>query len=357
MAAMCIAATCSTRESQVHPINMERNKFGEFQNLMLQLIEDEERFKTYYRMTKREFYHVLSLVGTKIEKQCTQFEKSIPAEIRLAVYLRYSTIGEIVKECCEAIWEILQPIYIPESKGDQWREIANDFHKKWKYPSCIGALDGKHIQIKCPANTGSLFYNYNGTYSIVLLALVDANYKFILVRVGAFGKSSDEDTFKRSNMGQLPYVIVADEAFPLKPYLMRPYSRTAIISDHEKMYNYRHSRARRIVENAFGILAGRWRVFLTTIQTNPETVDKIVLAATCLHNMLRNNTNSISSSFEEHFRIDNTQIQGIANLEPIRRNCVREAVAIRDSYKNYFISRDGSASCPWQWDSIRRGRV
>jgi hypothetical protein len=85
-----------------------------------------------------------------------------------------------------------------------------------------------------------------------------------------------------------PYVIVADEAFALKPYLMRPYSKNSVVSDEEKVYNYRHSRVRRTVENAFGILAGRWRVFLNPTETQPGTVDHAVLAAFCLHYMLRN---------------------------------------------------------------------
>nr|CAH7755884.1 unnamed protein product [Callosobruchus chinensis] len=301
---------------------------------MPQLIEDEERFKWYFRMTKTEFYYLLSLVGPKIEKRSTQLRESIPSEIRLAVCLRYlatgsscrslgfsyrigfSTVGAIVRECCEEIWKTLQPIYMTEPNEGQWEQVAKDFEDKWNYPHCIGALDGKHVQIRCPAGAGSLYYNYKGTYSIVLMALVDANYKFTLVDVGAYGRSSDGGTFERSGMGkkfesnkysiprdteippameQFPYVIVADEAFPLKTYLMRPYSKAAITSDEEKIYNYRHSRARRVVENAFGILVGRWRIFLKPIETRPETADIIVLAATCLHNMLRNTATSIAS--------------------------------------------------------------
>ncbi|XP_053990437.1 uncharacterized protein LOC128882733 [Hylaeus volcanicus] len=282
----------------------------------------------------------------------------------------YSTIGEIIKECCDAIWETLQPIYMPKSNEEQWIKIAKAFSEKWNYPNCVGALDGKHVHLKCPAKSGSLFYNYKGSYSIVLLALVDANYKFILVDVGAHGKSSDGGTYERSDMckkfvnneygipqsEQLPHVIVADEAFPLKPYLMRLYSRAAIVSDEEKIYNYRHSRARRTVESAFGILAGRWRVFLKPIATNLQTADKIILAAICLHNMLRNTASSISP-FEEKIIINNEVIQGVANLGLIRRNYIREAVAIRDKFKKYFVSPNGSASCPWEWDSIRKGRI
>nr|CAH7726027.1 unnamed protein product [Callosobruchus chinensis] len=80
---------------------------------------------------------------------------------------------------------VLQHIYMTEPNEGPWEQIAKDFEDKWNYPHCIGALEGKHVQIRCPAGAGSLYYNYTGTYSIVLMALVDANYKFTLVDVGA----------------------------------------------------------------------------------------------------------------------------------------------------------------------------
>lgn len=87
-------------------------------------------------------------------------------------------------------------------------------------------------------------------------------------------------------MLQLPddAVMLGDEAFPLKTYLMKPYARRNMLSKKEKIYNYRHCRARRIVENCFGILANRFRVFRRPIPLAPETVVKLVKAACSLHN-------------------------------------------------------------------------
>jgi hypothetical protein len=75
---------------------------------------------------------------------------------------------------------------MPEKMEDIWVNIANDFYRRMQFPNCVGAVDGKHIQIKMPTGSGSLFYNYKHFFSILLLALVDTNYCFIAVDVGTF---------------------------------------------------------------------------------------------------------------------------------------------------------------------------
>lgn len=84
----------------------------------------------------------------------------------------------------------------------------------------------------------------------------------------------------------IPYFIVGDDAFPLRPWLMKPFGSRSL-SKQERIFNYRLSRARRVVENAFGILAARWRCLLSTMQQEPHRVKSIVMAAVCLHNLLR----------------------------------------------------------------------
>ena len=168
-------------------------------------------------------------------------------------------------------------------------------------------MDGKHVLIKQPKNSGSCFFNYKGTYSVVLLAFVDSNYKFIYADVGCNGRISDGGVFRNlslckaitdnllnipdprkidDNQTVLPYVVVADDAFPLKKNIMKPYPFRGL-SLEKRIFNYRLSRARRIVENAFGILTNQFRLFLSPIWLSPENVEKIILASCTLYNFLR----------------------------------------------------------------------
>uniref|UniRef100_A0A1X7V873 DDE Tnp4 domain-containing protein n=1 Tax=Amphimedon queenslandica TaxID=400682 RepID=A0A1X7V873_AMPQE len=140
----------------------------------------------------------------------------------------------------------------------------------WNFPHCIGAVDGKHINIQAPANAGSEYYNYKGTHSLVLLAVCDAQYRFTLVDIGEAGRQSDG----------------GDEVFPLKCNMLRPYPGRYLPED-KAIYNYRLSRARRVIENTFGILASRWRIFRQPIIAQPHRVEVYTKACIALHNYLQ----------------------------------------------------------------------
>lgn len=86
---------------------------------------------------------------------------------------------------------------------------------------------------------------------------------------------------------EFPYVFIGDQAFPLLKKFLRPYSKTACRDSREKRtFNYRHSRARNVVENAFGILATIWRIYRRPIACRLDTMDEIVKATCVLHNYL-----------------------------------------------------------------------
>lgn len=91
---------------------------------------------------------------------------------------------------------------MPVPQESDWREIAEGFSTKWAFPHCLGAIDGKHDTIKAPADSGSLYYNNKGQFSIARLAVVDANYLFRVVDIGAYGKSSDGGSLSACAFGR-----------------------------------------------------------------------------------------------------------------------------------------------------------
>lgn len=66
----------------------------------------------------------------------------------------------------------MQPIYIPTPDENTWKEAEIGYREIWKFPNCVGSIDGKHVAIKCPPNSGSEYFCYKNFYSIVLLAIV-----------------------------------------------------------------------------------------------------------------------------------------------------------------------------------------
>jgi hypothetical protein len=111
-------------------------------------------------------------------------------------------VQNIVVDVCNAIIQELLEGYMPIPTTEKWCEIADAFWNTWNFPNCVGAIDGKHVVITAPANSGSLYFNYKKTFSIVLMALVDANYNFIAVDIGAYGKNSDGGIFANSKLGK-----------------------------------------------------------------------------------------------------------------------------------------------------------
>ena len=204
---------------------------------------------------------------------------------------------------CRAILEEFQQEYlICPTDTEEWQKIEDKFRNRWNVPHAVGALDGKHIAMKNPKNSCSEYFNYKGYFSLILLALVNAEYKFLWVNVGVSGSLSDAQIFNCSKLRRkienstlglpppesltpggpsLQYFLLGDDAFALMPWLLKPYSRRQLTRE-ERLANYRINRGRRVIENAFGILVGKFRVLLATIGQKPKVVRDIVLTCVVL---------------------------------------------------------------------------
>ena len=142
--------------------------------------------------------------------------------------------------------------------------------------------------------------------------------------------------------GFLPHCFVADEAFPRRADIMRPYPRALRqhrLSEAEQVFNYRLSHARCIVENAFGILAQRFRIFNRRIPLKPKNADKVVKACCMLHNYLMENKDTPTmynrlNPDQEPYLQDDRAILAFEHLHGYRS--ADEVIALRNLFKTYF---------------------
>ena len=104
------------------------------------------------------------------------------ASLSLCYRMGRSTISGIIAQTYQAIWKNLQPIYMKPPEKDDFYAIARDSYEIWNFPHCIGAIDGKHCRIQCPANSGSDFNNFHEFHSIVLMAVDRCSLQIYLCR-------------------------------------------------------------------------------------------------------------------------------------------------------------------------------
>ncbi|KAM7300574.1 uncharacterized protein ISCGN_016185 [Ixodes scapularis] len=317
-----------------------------------------------------------------------------------------STACRVVSDVCDALWDILQPVYLtcPQT-ADEWLRVAADFEERWNFPHSLGAIDGKHVTVECPPKSGSLDRNYKGTFSKSMLAVSDAHYRFLYVELGHHGSESDGGIFSRCKLqerllqgqmgmpqdqnvgieGPLPY-IVGDEAFPLKTYMMRPFSRKALQKDpapppgadpdaaaaarkaevrEQRIFNYRLSRARRVVETAFGILAQKWRILRRPFRANDQNINRIIAACVALHNFMLKQSAVSAASYcpvgladsedwegrvkDGSWRSDKPKGGALAATPPVGCNPNQYARTMRSKLSHHFLN---AGAVTWQDDRI-----
>ncbi|XP_046144675.1 protein ANTAGONIST OF LIKE HETEROCHROMATIN PROTEIN 1-like [Osmia bicornis bicornis] len=287
-------------------------------NLLSDLqLETGGHFKNFVRMSSEDFEFLINAIGPKIQKNDTRFRKAVTAKERLAITLRFLATGDsytglqnlfkvskqlistIVPEVCQALVEILKEHVKMPSTPNGWLAISQKFEDLWNFPHCIGSMGEKHVVLQAPSNNGSEFYNSKSQFNIVLFALVDAEYNFMYVDVGCQGRISDGGDLKNCDLSkkihtntlglpeksvlpnrtkEIPYVFLGDETFALSENLMKPFFSGAYNKKSaERIFNYRLSRARRVLENVFGISSAVFRVLRKPMLLEPKKVQLIGL--------------------------------------------------------------------------------
>ena len=225
------------------------------------------------------------------------------------VGLAESTVCQIVVQVCKAIveelWSEAVACHFPKSDED-FKEKLLDMDAEWQFPYAFSGTDDSHLPIKCP-NGGqeamTQYYNFKNFYWVVLLALVDTQYRFIWPSLGAPGNTHDSTYFQSTSLWdeinvdkvlpdkncvvdgvETPPVILGDGASPLRSWIMKPHG-DAVLTPEKAHSNYRLSRARMIAECAFGKLKRRFRVLFRKCENKKKTVKIMGHACIVLHNL------------------------------------------------------------------------
>ena len=330
----------------------------------------EREWKQNFRVNRATFQFLCRELQPHLEKS-DAVRTPLPLEQRVAICLwrlgtnvEYRTISHLfgvgistvcvaVHDVSRAIVESLAAQYISIPTGEGLRRIVNGFSSKWGFPQCIGAIDGSHIPIIAPSENPLDYYNRKGYHSVILQALVDHEYRFLDVYVGWPGSVHDARVLANSTLyrncesGMLPHwprtignttvplLILGDPAYPLKSWLMKPFSDTGLTARQRK-FNYQLSRARVVVENAFGRLKGRWRSLMKRNDNNIKFVPKLVTACCVLHNLCEQYGDACEEEWIVHpSGIDDTA--QVPSATPSVSLSTSSATRIREALCDFFF--------------------
>lgn len=295
----------------------------------------DSRFKKTLRISRGTFLHILTYIRDRLIRENIN-EEPISPEERLAICLYrlgrgdyYHTISQMsglgIATICNIVAEVSRALvsclwatkvtrHLPTTEEMFFNKMV-DMEEFWQFPCCWAAVDGCHIPIKCPPGgmeSNKEYHNFKNFYSIVLMAFVDARYRFIWASCGFPGNSHDAVILQSTDLWQqmkqgnfipeigkevhgrtVPPLVLGDSAFPFQRWLMKPYTN-AVLTPKQRYFNYRLSRARMVTEGAYGQLKGRWRVLLRKCESSAHEVKMATLACIVLHNVCIEQGDAIS---------------------------------------------------------------
>ncbi|XP_025267615.1 protein ALP1-like [Camponotus floridanus] len=208
-------------------------------------------------------------------------------------------------------------------------------------PGIIGAIDGTHIAIKAPQHNFVDYYNRNNYHSVILQAVCNDRKEFIDVFAGIVGRVHDARVFRQSPLfalltGNDPPIhenqhLLGDNAYPLLPFLMKPYRDNGHLTPEKTRFNTILSSVRCIIEQSFGLLKGKWRRLKFLDMSRIDLIPTVIVAACVLHNfIIKNEGLELDEDYEQQNEDDNNEI----NL----RIFDEHRVAIGDRKRDYITS-------------------
>ena len=246
----------------------------------------------------------------------------------------------VIKEVCESIVSVLLPRYISVPSGDDLRAVVDGFTNGLGFPQCAGVVDGTHIPIVSPVEYPADYFNRKGFHSIIMQGMVDNLGRFTDVCIGWPGRVHDACVFVNSSLyhrgqqgtlfpdwkqticGQdIPLLVLGDPAYPLLSWLLKAYIDNGSLTAQQKLFNYRLSKARVVVEHAYGRLKGRWQCLLKRNDVMIRYYPSLVAACCVLHNIcethheafnddwIQDDPNSLSNSQNSQSQSDSQNSQ------------------------------------------------
>ncbi|XP_044155215.1 protein ALP1-like [Bufo gargarizans] len=362
-------------------IRRHRDNRQRFAVFCTELRSDADKFYNYCHMSISAFDELLSRLRTSLILQNTVNGEYIGAEGRLIITLRFlatgekfvsmhlqfhfriSTIASIVNTTCKVIWRDLQPVVMPTPTQETWLEVAAGFETATSFPNCIGAVDAQHVRVLQPLDSRSRYLGHKKYFSVLVLAVADTKCKFVAIDVGSYDRTGDCRVLDASQIQQrilqdqtslppprpfpgttdpVPLVMVSDYVFAVTPPLLCPYPWHGL-DNRRRMFNCRLSCACQYVESTFGIMAGRWQVFCSTMQLDVSTAESVIRACCVIHNYVRD--------YDGEEADLNTQMPYIGvGIGWSYNRPLGNGLRIRDSFADYFVSPEGAVT--WQFSCL-----
>ncbi|XP_070406843.1 uncharacterized protein [Nothobranchius furzeri] len=292
----------------------------------------------HFRMSEETFSCLCSTLRPAMQKRNTNFRACVPLRKRVAIALwklannsEYRSIWLLfgvsttsvcccVQDFCKAVCKILPA-------------------------ECVGAIDGSHIPIIAPQEFHTDYFNRKGWHSIIIQGIVDGRGMFWNVNAGQPGSLHDPRVLRLSTFwdlvahGQLHptstknieginvgFYVLGDSAYPLQNWLLKPFSDNGRLTAEQQAYNRKTSRARVVVENAFGRLKGRWRCLLKRNDSDVELLKYMVLTCCVLYNICE-------SHGEEYVECDAPADEPVvANMQEV----AEEGSDVREALMRHF---------------------
>ncbi|XP_047035358.1 uncharacterized protein LOC124641345 [Helicoverpa zea] len=373
------------RKRRCWMLNIHRNRTRQFMdNLISDLVaEPSGEFDHFVRMSSTDFEYILQKISPIIAKKDTYWREAIPPKIRLALTLRFLATGDsyrtlhnhfkisstlisrIIPEVCSALNQVLKDMIKIPTSPEEWLTKTEGF----SFPHCLGGIDGKHITLATP-HAGPEYFNYKGSFSIVLLALVDCDCCFFFADIGSQGRISNGGVLNQSNLKKkicdgtlnlppsrplpgsntnMPYVFLGDGGFALSTHIMKPFPGHHLSGTPERMFNQQLTRSRAVVENTFGILSSVFRVFQKPIPLDVVKTSAITQSCLLLHNFLRKSDSSRDiytprgsvDSYDGngeliHVGMRVNHKENLLPLQSVSHRAPSSATQIRSNFMNYI---------------------